>query len=106
MKLKLLFSSLVIFALASAAYAQEGPPTPTSLARLSAAHPRLIILDSQISEIKANIAADPFAKARFEIMRSHADSLLAAPTSPFKPEGPRGTPLWSAREIEERVLTL
>ena len=106
MKVKLFFLSLVTLALTSAAHGQQGPLTPTLLARLKPAHPRLIILDSQIPEIKANIAADPFAKARFEAMRSQADSLLAAPTSPFKPEGPRGTPLWSAREIEERVLTL
>lgn len=106
MNLKPFWCSLVMFVLATTVFAQEGPPTPTTLAMLKPTHPRLIIVDSQIPQIKADIAADPFAKARFGSMRSEAEALLAAPTSPFKPDGPRGTPLWSAREIEERILTL
>lgn len=87
-------------------HAQEGPPLPTPMDTLKAAHPRLLILDSDLPSIKAHIAADPFAKAEFDRIHARAISLLSSQPETFELGGPRPTLLPVAREMEGRILTL
>ncbi len=86
--------------------AQEGPPVPTSLKTLRAAHPRLMILDSDLPTIKARIASDSFAKSRYDAMLAESESLLSEKPEVYVINGPRGTLLWTVRIVEKRVLTL
>lgn len=87
-------------------HAQEGPPLPTPMDTLRPAHPRLFILDSDLPNIKARIAADPVAKAEFDRIHARALALLAEQPETFQLGGPRPTLLPIAREMEGRILTL
>lgn len=106
-RLNLLLSCAVLLSISSLPLvAQEGPPVPTSLKTLRTAHPRLMILDSDLPAIKARIAADQFAKSRYDAMLAESESLLKAKPSVYVINGPRGTLLWTVRIVEKRVLTL
>ncbi|HET9792686.1 MAG TPA: hypothetical protein VFR08_15430, partial [Candidatus Angelobacter sp.] len=78
----------------------------TPMNTLRPAHPRLLILDSDLPAIKARIAADPFAKSRYNAMLTESQKLLSAPPKAYLINGPRGTLMWTQREMERRVLTL
>jgi hypothetical protein len=101
----LLSCALLLFISALPLAAQEGPPVPTSLKTLKAAHPRLMILDSDLPAIKARIASDPFAKSRYNAMFAESESLLSVRPSVYVLDD-RGTLLWPARIVEHRILTL
>ncbi|HZY63421.1 MAG TPA: heparinase II/III family protein [Edaphobacter sp.] len=88
------------------AHAQEGPPVPTPMGTLQAAHPRLFVHDSDLPAIKARIAADPMEKAEFDRIHARAVSLLTEPPERFQLGGPRPTLLPIAREMEGRIITL
>ena len=101
----LLSCAVLLFAFSLPLAAQEGPPVPTSLKTLRVAHPRLMILDSDIPAIKARIASDSFAKSRYDAMLAESESLLSEKPTAYALDG-RGTLLWPSRIIERRVLTL
>lgn len=88
------------------AVAQEGPPVPTPMNTLRAGHPRLLFSDSELPAIKARIAEDSFAKARYNDMMAESEKLLSTPPSVYVINGPRGTLLWTVRIVEKRIITL
>lgn len=102
----LLVCGLLLFPWASQMRAQEGPPLPTPMDTLRAAHPRLLVLDSALPGIKARIAADPFEKAEFDRIHARAVALLSSQPETFQLGGPRPTLLPIAREMEGRIITL
>lgn len=101
----LLFSAFLLTAVLPAR-AQEGPPLPTSMNTLRASHPRLLILDSQLPSIKGRIAADSFAKGQYSSMVTESQALLSVPPLVYVLNGPQNSLMWTAREVEKRVLTL
>ena len=74
------------------------------LATLRAGHPRLMLLDSGLDAIRANIKTDAVAKRWYERLRAERDKLLTAPDTKYEIIGPRL--LSASRSVLGRVSTL
>ena len=96
--------TLLALALCLALAAQAQSPDP--LATLRPAHPRLILLDSDIPALKSLIATDPFAAANFAELKKDGDSFLSKPTHPYLINGPEHDLLNTARGVEQYIITL
>ncbi len=86
-------------------YGQDGPPLPTSMATFKSAHPRMIITDAELPTIKRAIATDTFAKAQFEALRSHGESMLQKQPHRYELNTSHEL-LGVVRDMQDRVLTL
>lgn len=76
------------------------------LATLRPGHPRLIMLDSDLPDIKANIANEPFAAATFAELVKEGDKLLTKPVNTYNVGGAEKNLLATARDVEDVVVTL
>jgi len=95
--------TLLALALCLALAAQAQSPDP--LATLRPAHPRLILLDSDIPALKTLIATDPFAAANFAELLHDANGMIARPVLPYKIGGPEKDLLSTARSVEQIIVT-
>jgi hypothetical protein len=74
------------------------------LHQLRAAHPRLILLDSDLDRLKALIRDNPLAHRIYLDLEKESDRLLTAPVSEYKLVGPRLRA--QTRRVLDRVSTL
>lgn len=102
----LLSCSLLLLMSSSCIHAQEGSPLSTPMDTLRASHPRLLVLDSDLPDIKARIAADPFAKSEYNSLHAQAESLISKQPDVYGLNGPEVSLLWTSREMEGRIFTL
>jgi hypothetical protein len=76
------------------------------LAHLRAEHPRLLVLDDQISAVASAVASDPLARSMHDRMLREADKLLTEAPSVYTIGGPEHTLLSVSRTVEGRVFLL
>jgi hypothetical protein len=74
------------------------------LRQLRAAHPRLILLDSDLDKLKALIRDNPLAHRIFLDLEKESDRLVTTPVSEYKLTGPRLRT--QTRRVLDRVSTL
>lgn len=100
-----IFSSL-IFCITAPLMAQQGLPIATHITTLRPNHPRLFLTDDDLPTIRKAISEDPYAQNEFKRLRKRADALLTKPTDTYRITGSEHTLLETARDVENRVITL
>ncbi len=92
----------LVFWLATTSVTAQSPADP--LKTLRSEHPRLILLDKDLPEIRALIKRDPLARKIYEALAEEAEGLQNAPTVEYKVVGPRL--LAQSRRCLDRIYTL
>ncbi len=94
--------------LSSAAQSATDQPTvPTPLdpfKTLRPAHPRLLLLDTELDRIRQNARENPVARRCYNDLEKEADRLLSTP--PVDPRSSGNNPRTPSRRVLDRVLTL
>lgn len=87
------------------AWSQQAPPADVILAPLRAGHPRLMLDEARLAEIRALVARDPVAARVLGSVRAQAEALLREPAETYRiPDGRRL--LSVSRSVKERVYAL
>ncbi len=105
MKSHLLFSAIVGATSFLFGFAATGDIPENPLSTLRSGHPRLIILDERIEEVRELIAENSEAKRFYEKIRENAERILSEPPVEYKiPDGLRL--LGQSRKCLNRIYTL
>lgn len=96
---------LALFCSSVSSFAEEAPPIPDYLARLTPSHPRILVSQQRQAQIEDLLKTDSFLQNLLADQLLEADALLAdKSTVIYKIVGPRL--LSQSRECLKRVLTL
>ncbi len=97
--------SVAVLVLAGSA-AAESPAVAGAMSHLRTQHPRLLVLDDQMTAVRSAVGADRVAEAIHDRLHSEAERLLAEPVNTYVIGGPEHTLLSVARSVEGRVFLL